>query len=284
MIIWLASYPKSGNTFLRAFLSAYYFSSDGKFDFSLIDNIKQFPDKQFFNKKIDSAIEASKEWMLSQKKIISDKKIRFFKTHSCLGDYKGNVFTSFETSLGAIYIVRDPRNVFTSIKNHFSYNDEEALNMILDKKSYLLAKDGGGYSSYSYISSWSLNYLSWLKYNKFRRLFIKYEDILENKYETFRDIIVFINTLTNRIEGVNKSKLHNAIESTNFNVLKKKEKDVSMGESDDGFKKWRNFHVENRNYFFNLGPDNKWENILNKHTREKIESNFKNEMKSLKYI
>ena len=54
MIIWLASYPKSGNTYLRAFLSAYYFSQDGKFDFNQIEHIKQFPDKQFFNKKIET--------------------------------------------------------------------------------------------------------------------------------------------------------------------------------------------------------------------------------------
>ena len=39
MIIWLASYPKSGNTFVRAFLSAYYFSENGEFDFSQISKI-----------------------------------------------------------------------------------------------------------------------------------------------------------------------------------------------------------------------------------------------------
>ena len=68
MIIWLASYPKSGNTYLRAFLSAYYYSKDGNFDFGQIANIKQFPDKEFFNNKIESAIEASKQWMPAQKK------------------------------------------------------------------------------------------------------------------------------------------------------------------------------------------------------------------------
>jgi hypothetical protein len=229
-------------------------------------------------------IEASKQWMPAQRKIIENKKIKFFKTHSCLGDYKGNVFTSYETSLGAIYIVRDPRNVFTSIKNHFSYDDDKALQMILDKKSYIMAKDGGGYASYSFVSSWANNYLSWLRYNKFRRLFIKYEDLLENKYETFRDIIVFTNTLMNRTEGVDKSKLQKAIETTNFDVLKNKEVNESFGGSDIGFKSWRNFHPENKKLFFNLGPDNKWEKILNKKIKNDIETNFENEMKELKYL
>ena len=127
MIIWLASYPKSGNTYVRSFLSAYYFSKDGVFDFNQITNIKQFPDSEFINNKVDSVLEASMQWMPSQRKIIANKKIKFLKTHNCLGNYKGNTFTSNETSLGAIYIVRDPRNVFTSVKNHFSYDDEKAL-------------------------------------------------------------------------------------------------------------------------------------------------------------
>ena len=50
MFIWLASYPKSGNTLLRSLLSAYFFSSDGKFSFDLIKNIKQFPNMPYFKK------------------------------------------------------------------------------------------------------------------------------------------------------------------------------------------------------------------------------------------
>ena len=46
MIIWLASYPKSGNTMLRSMLTAYLFGKDGKFNFDLLPNIKQFPNTQ----------------------------------------------------------------------------------------------------------------------------------------------------------------------------------------------------------------------------------------------
>ena len=281
MIIWLASYPKSGNTYVRSFLSAYYFSKDGVFDFNQITNIKQFPDSEFINNKVDSVLEASKQWMPSQRKIIANKKIKFLKTHSCLGNYKGNTFTSNETSLGAIYIIRDPRNVFTSLKNHFSYDNEKALQMILDKKNVLMSK---GYESFSYIGSWASNYLSCLNYKNFRRLFIKYEDLLENKYETFRDIIVFSNTLMNRSEGVDKSKLQIAIETTNFDVLKNKEVKETFNSSDIGFKNWRNLHSENKNLLFNLGPENKWEKNLDKKIKEDIENNFNEKMKNLKYL
>ena len=283
MIIWLASYPKSGNTYVRAFLSAYYFSESGHFDFTQIKNIDQFPHEKFFKQKVNNMKEASKQWMPIQRKINQDKKIKFFKTHSFLGNYEGNIFTSSETTLGAVYIIRDPRNVLTSLKNHFSFGDDKALKMITDQKRWLMSNNGS-FASYTYISSWSNNYLSWLRNNQFRRLFIKYEDLITNKYETFRDIIVFTNTLMNRVEGVDKSKLQKAIETTNFNILKKKEISETFNGSESSFKDWRKFHSENKNLFFNLGPENNWKEILKKNISNEIEINFEKEMKKLRYL
>ena len=48
MIIWIASYPKSGNTWLRALISTYFFSKDGTFSDALLKNIDQFPTKNYF--------------------------------------------------------------------------------------------------------------------------------------------------------------------------------------------------------------------------------------------
>ena len=283
MIIWLASYPKSGNTYVRAFLSAYYYSEDGKFDFNQISNIEQFPHEKFFKQKVNNISDASKQWIPIQREINQNKKIKFFKTHSFLGNYQGNHFTTPETTLGAIYIVRDPRNVLTSLKNHYSFNDDEALKMLTDKTRSLMSNNGS-HASFTYISSWAENYLSWYKYNQFRRLFIKYEDLISNKYETFRDIIVFINTLMNRVEGVNKIKLQQALETTNFDVFKKREVSESLDKSENDFKKWRKFHSENKNLFFNLGPENNWKKILNTKISNKIEVSFEKEMKQLKYL
>ena len=283
MIIWLASYPKSGNTYVRAFLSAYYFSENGEFDFSQISKIDQFPHEKFFKEKVNSISEASKQWMPIQREINKDKKIRFLKTHSFLGNYEGNQFTSPETSLGAIYIVRDPRNVITSLKNHYSLDDAKALEMIMDKTRSLMSNNGS-HASLTYISSWAENYLSWFRNNQFRRLFIKYEDLITNKYETFRDIIVFTNTLMNRVDGVNKSKLQKAIETTNFDILKKKELSETFDGLESSFKNWRKFHSENKNLFFNLGPENNWKKILNTKISKEIEINFKKQMEELEYL
>jgi len=283
MIIWLASYPKSGNTYVRAFLSAYYFSENGQFNFSQISNIDQFPHEKFFKQRVNSISEASKQWVTIQREINKDKKIRFFKTHSFLGNYQNNEFTSPETTLGAVYIVRDPRNVLTSLKNHYSFDDDKALEMITDKSRSLMSNNGS-HASLNFISSWAENYISWFKDGRFRRLFIKYEDLITNKYETFRDIIVFTNTLMNRVEGVDKSKLQKAIETTNFNVLKKKEISETFDGSQSSFKSWRKFHSENKNLFFNLGPENNWKKILKTKISNKIEISFEKEMKKLGYL
>ena len=283
MIIWLASYPKSGNTYVRAFLSAYYYSEDGKFNFNQISNIDQFPHEKFFKQKVNNISDASKQWIPMQREINQNKKIKFFKTHSFLGNYQGNHFTTPETTLGAVYIVRDPRNVLTSLKNHYSFNDDEALKMLTDKTRSLMSNNGS-HASFTYISSWAENYLSWYKYNQFRRLFIKYEDLISNKYETFRDIIVFINTLMNRVEGVDKIRLQQAIETTNFDVFKKREVNESFNKSENDFKKWRKFHSENKNLFFNLGPENNWKKILDAKISNEIEVSFEKEMKQLGYL
>ena len=50
MIIWLASYPKSGNTLIRALLASYFFTQNGLFNFNLIRNISQFPSATNFQR------------------------------------------------------------------------------------------------------------------------------------------------------------------------------------------------------------------------------------------
>ena len=109
-------------------------------------------------------------------------------------------------------------------------------------------------------------------------MLIRYEDLENNKYETFRDIIVFVNTLMNKTERVNKSKLETAIKSTNFNVLKNLEKNTGFDEATYSKKDKKNIT------FFNLGFNNRWKKILSEDTRENIEKCFYKEMKELEYL
>ena len=67
-----------------------------------------------------------KFWIPAQEKINTDKKLRFFKTHNVFGKLNNYDFTNRENSIGCLYVVRDPRNVFTSIKNHYQLDNDQA--------------------------------------------------------------------------------------------------------------------------------------------------------------
>ena len=92
MIFWIASYPKSGNTWIRALLSAYYFTSDGFFsNDNLLKKISQFPEKKPFGfgmsiltvaSNVVSALHTAKAF--KGKNIIIESRIKFFMFNSNL--------------------------------------------------------------------------------------------------------------------------------------------------------------------------------------------------------
>ena len=190
MILWIASYPKSGNTYLRSFIAAYYFSKKGKFEFDLLLNILQFPSVKFVKKNINSELEAAESWIFNQQQFFSGNEIHFVKTHSTLNKFKGNNFTTNNQTLGAIYIVRDPRNLITSLTHHYSLSYEQAYKKLIDENASLLEKSReGDYSNFSFLGSWSSHFKSWKNCKDFKTLFVKYEDLENNKYDAFSSVI-----------------------------------------------------------------------------------------------
>ena len=70
MIIWISSFPKSGNTWLRAIISSLIYSEDGIFNFKYLDKINQFPRKRHFEeftKNFDDLSEIKKFLALSSR-------------------------------------------------------------------------------------------------------------------------------------------------------------------------------------------------------------------------
>ena len=278
MIIWIASYPKSGNTWVRAFLSAYYFTEDGRFDPNKLKLIEDYPNKTLFaaNHKINYG-EIYKFWNLSQKKILKNKKVRFFKTHNALLKVFDREFTSPKYTLGTIYVVRDPRNVITSLKNHYDFPSYEvALKFMLHKENYIWGQNND-YAKSQIISSWKINYVSWVKKNNYNKILIKYEDLIKNPEKTFKQLIIFTNKILKREEIINDERLKNAIKTTNFDSMKKVEKDGLFDEQ------MRSEKTNELKKFFFLGPENNWKNILDENTIKSINENFIDELKELNY-
>ena len=283
MIFWITSYPKSGNTWLRILLSSYYYTKDGFYDESVLKNIDQFPQKKFFNEfNYDPRVvtDTIKFWIKAQEKINQDKKLRFFKTHNAFGALNNFHFTNKNNSIGCVYVVRDPRNVITSLKNFYEMNDDQAFKWITNKNQYIydvnkFEKDG--YSDFQFISSWDTNFESWKVQKKIPIKIIRYEDLLNQTFKVVSEVITFINQTTDNNEKINKNKIKNVINSSSFSKLQDKEKNEGFSEapkSKGGDKKIP---------FFNLGPKNNWKIILNDDLKDKLNNIFKKKLEELSY-
>ena len=287
MIIWLASYPKSGNTLVRSLLSTYIFSKDGKFNFELLRNIKQFPDNNLFKRigvNVNNEEEMYKNYINSQKSFYDEKTIRFIKTHSCFfnGEIYGKgkkeefKFTDGHNTLGVIYIVRDPRNVVTSYSHHFQQTIKESSYRLLSFQ--LLGKESKKYCT-TYLGSWKHHYNSWKVFEKYNRyLLIKYEDLVYDTEKTFRKILKFIAHLGKVKFSLDNEKFNNTLKSTSFNKMQKLEEQNSFSEAKV------NKNTGKKIKFFNLGVKNDWKKLLDVKIKDKLEKELQNEMKELNYL
>jgi hypothetical protein len=276
MIIWIASYPKSGNTWIRSFLSSYIYTNDGTFNFNLLNKIDQFPLLKYYNKinlYPKNLSEAAQGWVTAQQVINLDNKIHFMKTHNAMCTINGNPFTNKENSLGAIYIVRDPRDILISYSNFLNMNYSETLNELTRKNNTSFLNDTVDTKNIvgSLMGSWSENFNSWEKYNLTKKIIIRYEDLISNPYETFLKIITYLNNLYGL--EINKKKIQMSIESTKFVNLQNLEKRNMF------FEKSKNTKV-----FFREGKIKQWEKKLDIKMLNKIKEKFSKEMIKLGYL
>jgi len=284
MIIWIASYPKSGNTWIRSFIYSLLFSKNLKPDLNKINIIDQYPTKKYLKslvRNFNNLNEISQNWIKSQEIINTDKKIRFFKTHHILCEINKNKFTDLNNTLGVIYIVRDPRNVITSVKNHYSKDSyESAFEFITDEK-HCIDVENKNHTNLdkkeilnTLISSWKTHYNSWKKFPK-NFFLIKYEDLIKNPKENFLNLVNYIEDITKT--RINKDNLNEIINFNNFQNLKKfEQREGFIEKSVDKFDKTKKF--------FFLGPENKWKKLLPINIKEEIDLQFHEELKELGYI
>ena len=282
MIIWLSSYPKNGNTWLRSLISAYYYTNDGFFlGDKHLQNIQQFPTKKFlenFDYNLEIPGDTIKYWVEAQKKINLDKKIKFFKTHNALVKIGQNDFTNRKNTLGGIYIVRDPRNVLDSMSRHFQIDHDKALRVMQNENNYIYDfKKKNDFSDYQFISSWEKNYQSWKNNKLISVKFIRYEDLLKETFFVFKEIVEFIDKLTNNKNGFSREKAKNSVKSTSFENLKKIEINNGFGESIIARASKKSIP------FFHLGPKNDWQKNFDNKFIVKLNDIFKRNLNELDY-
>jgi len=277
-IVWIASYPKSGNTWIRSIITSMLYTKDGKFNFELIKKIDQFETLHNFKflkqikidhfEQLNKMNIVSQYWLEAQKKIIDKNKTLFFKTHSANYDYDNLVFANNETTKGCIYIIRDPRDIVISYSKFLGISVDEMLKIITlrENKIYDPSKKIG-----VFLTRWDYHVASWVRIKK-PKLILKYEDMLLNPRQLIIQIAKYLTENLNIKFNIDEDKINNIVRTTSFRKLKD-------DEEKSGF-----FESSKNSVFFRSGKKNQWQDILTKKQLLFIEGNFKQYMTIYKYI
>tara|TARA_Y100000816_G_scaffold235418_1_gene181110 strand:- start:444 stop:1277 length:834 start_codon:yes stop_codon:yes gene_type:complete len=276
MIIWIASYPKSGNTWLKLFLSAYLgnHKDPNTFDINkMMIPFSLFPTNSLIKKfDIDYSNfnNLSKHWLPMQEYLnVTNSKI-FVKTHNAMCTINGNPFTNSKQSLGAIYLVRDPRDVVMSYSDHLQKTHEDVVKNLLNSDTFEEGIINNIKYNFTLLGSWGDHYNSWKNYKGINVLIIKYEDLINNTFLTFEKIIKYLSSITKI--SVNETRINECIEITKFDNLKNIEQKYGFNERGYG------------KYFFRIGKIGDWKTKLDKKLVKKIEKKFYKEMIELGYL
>jgi len=277
-LLWLASYPKSGNTWIRTFFSL-YLSKDLKLNFENLKNDILHSSRSYIeeNADLDSTLLYKDELNLIKRlslKTLSDSnsnQLLFIKTHEKffkLTDNLPNI--PIENTLGIIYILRNPLDIVASYANHINKTCDEIVNYMNDPNYYLTSQIGNlniSLATPQFVSSWSKNVESWTNQTQIPILVIRFEDLLLDPISNFTKMVEF-----SQIK-VNHQKIKNVLEKIQFEKLQKKE-------NEEGF-----FLMNGtERIFFRNGKAGGWKNELTNNQVLSIISKNYQQMKIFEYV
>ena len=278
-IIWISSYPKSGNTWMRFLISNYFFNNTNEFNFQIADNtILMFPQlslmKKIVDKKtlIENPFNITKYWLDLQKQVsIDGGNVVFFKNHNALISIEKNDFTNMDLTLAAIYIVRDPRDVVISYAHYKNESYDKVISDLCDKKLFYNISSIDNFPYIEILGSWSYHYKSW-KFGMpdMPRVIIKYEDLLKDCIGQFNNTIDFLSKILNHKKDNNKIQF--SVENSEFSLLQEGEKKFGMKTN------------KGKDKFFRTGKAEQWKDLLSLNQIKKIEASCKQGMKELNYL
>ena len=275
-IIWLASYPKSGNTWARTFVHNLLLNPDKPADinsmthFTLGDTDKAWyvrvggkPFDEYSGREIAELRPKVHEALTR----VSPDSV-FVKTHNIFDTVFGIPLITLEYTAGAIYIVRNPLDTVISLSDHFG--------ITLDKGIELLNNPNGqsgetgdkftGNVKQAY-GSWSGHVQSWMPFDRKYLYVMRYEDMLDKPEETFGGMARFL--------GLDppKERLLKAIEFSSFKMVRQQEEEKGFIEQSDKSKK-----------FFRVGKYGQWKDVLSKKQVDKIVKCHHQTMKQFGYL
>jgi hypothetical protein len=249
-IWWIASYPKSGNTWVRMFVNAYVsgFPVDinSGFQYAVGDQYQGHYQactcRPVDRLSIQEQVFIRPAALLMALNLAAAKHV-CMKTHHAKVTIDGIVMMPPTLSAGSIYIVRDPRDIAISYASHLNMDLDRTIAAMGDMQHANVHK---GTNLMHLLGTWSFHVNTWTKDNKdIPVTVLRYEDMLTDPVTSF----------TNALNGlgfkdIEKDKFDFALEQTKFKNLQKLEDDGGFRENDSS------------NKFFRKGTSEQWKEVL----------------------
>ncbi len=270
-LFWIASYPKSGNTWLRIFLANYLLGGKDPLPINKVGvlgladgDARHYARAKGSDYDLSDPIEtvALRSRFLRQANHTGPK-VALVKTH-CFNSTINNVtLIPPQLTRGAIYVIRHPGDVAVSFASHYGCSIDEAINRLAQQRAVVGGDDG---TALQFTSDWSSHVHSWAGAMKHKVRTIRYEDMHSAPQVTFASILQHLQV------PVDEAKLDRAIQNSSFAELKRQEKA-------DGF-------IENTPHqplFFRKGKVGGWRKILTKSQAKKLAQDHRDALKRFNY-
>jgi len=266
-IIWLASYPKSGNTWVRAFLLNYIKDSGTPENINdLADISVPEPLVTFFQPLTSEKVQnltGPKIQALRPRAhaaLAARGKAVFVKTHNANLGFHDIPLCTQEHTGGAIYIVRDPRDVALSYAAYTGWSLDDIIALMANPQAAIAPDEK---QVFEFLADWSTHVTSWVAAPS--RVLVRYEDLLKVPETYFARILRYIGT------EPDPARLARAIQHTNFATL-------SAQEQKSGFAAHRS-----NNPFFRTGQAGQWQTALKPAQQAQIIASHGKVMEKLGY-
>ena len=261
-ILWIASYPKSGNTWTRTFLhnllKILEAEEDGAQDINAMNEFTTWeisaaayekhlgkPPKDVDRKEI-AALRPKVQEEIAER----TDGLAMVKTHHALVMDRGTPTINFKVSSGAIYLVRNPLDVAISFSHHMSSDIDYAIDQMAEDDLETAVSDKAIYEVYG---SWSQHVESWTR-KPHRTIYVmRYEDMLRDSVGAFGGLARHL------LLKPNPEQLQEAVDRSSFEKLQKQE-------SEHGFRE----KPEKAEKFFREGKSGVWREQLNRRQIRKI--------------
>ena len=256
-VVWLASYPKSGNTWFRIVLANVLNESNSAIHINRIGKGVSGSSRDLMNRALgcDSTLLSQEELDLLRPAIYAwyaeqSNTVRYFKTHNAYSHLSNHQpLHPSEGCSGAIYFIRNPLDVAISFAHHCNFSIDNAIKIMADKE-YTTSPTNYGVTHYMperYLS-WTCHVQSWGSAKHIKRLMLRYEDMSLEPQATFKKAFDFLEI------DVSEANLTQALEHAHIDKLQQQEQQFGFVEKS----------ARQQGAFFRKGKVGDWKNTLSK--------------------